>query len=173
MTPEGKVRLMAERDLERVLCWRNHPEVRSFMYSRHEITSAEHAEWFARASSDPDKRLLVYERSGEALGFASLTRINGTDVADWGFYIAPEAPRGMGGDLGRSVLRYAFIDMKLHKVCGQVLASNKRSANFHMKMGFHQEGVLREQHPDGEEHHDVICFGILAREWLAGNKEHL
>jgi UDP-4-amino-4,6-dideoxy-N-acetyl-beta-L-altrosamine N-acetyltransferase len=53
----------------------------------------------------------------------------------------------------------------LHKLCGQALAFNERSIRFHQNLGFRREGVLRQQHFDGEQYHDVVCFGLLASEW--------
>lgn len=38
MIPRPQVRPMVATDLERVLGWRNHPEVRRHMYTQHAIT---------------------------------------------------------------------------------------------------------------------------------------
>ena len=88
-------------------------------------------------------------------------------IADWGFYAAPDAPKGTGRKLGASALTYAFARLELHKVCGQALDFNERSIHFHLRLGFQQEGVLREQHFDGEQYHGIVCFGLLATEWQA------
>jgi len=34
-----------------------------------------------------------------------------------------------------------------------------------LRLGFQREGVLRQQHFDGQQYHDVVCFGLLANEW--------
>jgi hypothetical protein len=41
---------MRESDLETLLRWRNHPDVRKCMLSQHEITLAEHRAWFDRSA---------------------------------------------------------------------------------------------------------------------------
>lgn len=157
---------MTEEDLEMVLSWRNHPEIRRYMYTQHEISSDEHARWFARASQDSQRHLLVFANEKTALGFINIHQIASGGIADWGFYAAPDAPRGTGRALGQAALRYAFQVARLHKLCGQALAFNKRSIRFHLNLGFQREGVLRQQHFDGEQYHDVLCFGLLAREWV-------
>ncbi|WP_298624453.1 UDP-4-amino-4,6-dideoxy-N-acetyl-beta-L-altrosamine N-acetyltransferase [uncultured Zoogloea sp.] len=163
------VRPMNERDLDRVLSWRNHPEVRRYMYTQHEISIDEHARWFARASQDPERHLLVFEINMAPVGFINIHQIASGGIADWGFYAAPDAPKGTGRALGEVVLRYAFETTGLHKLCAHALAFNERSIRFHLNLGFQREGVLRQQHFDGQQYHDVVCFGLLASEWHQAN----
>ncbi|MDN0075828.1 UDP-4-amino-4,6-dideoxy-N-acetyl-beta-L-altrosamine N-acetyltransferase [Crenobacter sp. SG2303] len=168
---QHRIRPMTHDDLELVLAWRNHQEVRSYMYTQREIELAEHARWFERASQDPDRHLLLFERDGVPQGFINLHQIAPGGIADWGFYAAPEAPRGTGRQLGHCALEHAFKELKLHKVCGQAFACNERSVGLHQRLGFRQEGILREQYFDGQEYYDVVCFGLLAAEWLANPRE--
>ncbi|AUM13742.1 UDP-4-amino-4,6-dideoxy-N-acetyl-beta-L-altrosamine N-acetyltransferase [Ketobacter alkanivorans] len=155
---------MTEWDLESVLAWRNHPEVRRFMFSRHEIELQEHKAWFEKASKQANRYLLVFEQDAQARGFVNLAVASGS-IAEWGFYTDPSSPKGTGKALGNQLLSYAFGELKLHKLVGQVLAYNERSRNFHLRLGFQQEGILRQQHFDGEQYHDVYSYGMLASEW--------
>lgn len=166
-----RLRIMTEADLGQVLRWRNHPQVRIYMYQRREISLQEHTDWFAKSSSDPAIELLVYELEGAASGFARITRTRCWSVAEWGFYIAPDAPKGAGHRLGSQVMRRSFTVLGLHKLCGQVIGSNERSIEFHKRLGFKEEGRLRQQHHDGDIYQDVVCFGLLASEWQLACKE--
>ncbi len=159
------MRVMTPNDLAAVLGWRNHPDIRRYMYTQHEITLVEHRAWFERATHDPHKNLLMFEVNGIAKGFVNISEKAASGVADWGFYIAPEAAKGTGRKLGQTALYYAFHTLGLHKVCGQALAFNERSIKFHRDLGFQQEGVLRDQYYDGKNYHAVICFGLLNTEW--------
>lgn len=161
----SRVRRMASRDLEQVLAWRNHPDVRRYMYTQHEISFEEHSRWFANASNDRDRHLLIFEHDSTPLGFINIHQVAPGRIADWGFYAAPDAPKGTGALLGQAALRYAFKDASLHKLCGQALAGNARSIRFHRSLSFKEEGVMRQQHFDGQHYHDVVCFGLLATEW--------
>ena len=162
-----QLRPMTTDDLELVLAWRNHPEVRRYMYTQHEISLAEHTAWFARADQQPGRHLLILETDQLPQGFVNLYESGPGGIAEWGCYIAPDAPRGTGQRLGRSLLHYAFGELGLHKLCGQALGFNTRSIGFHQRLGFSQEGVLRDQHHDGQQYHDIVCFGLLASEWQA------
>lgn len=165
VSAQQRVRPMTNEDLERVLAWRNHEEVRRYMYTQHEISLAEHSRWFERASQDSSRHLLVFESDAVPLGFINLHQIALGGVADWGFYVAPDAPKGTGRQLGQTALQHAFTHLGLHKLCGQALGFNERSIKFHRSLDFRQEGILREQHFDGQSYHDVVCFGLLASEW--------
>ncbi len=161
-----RLRPMQAHDLERVLTWRNHPDVRRYMYTQRIITSDEHQAWFERARQAPQRHLLIYEQGGEPLGFVNLHVVDAqSGRADWGFYLAPQAPRGSGQGLGQCTLAYAFTALGLHKLCGEVLADNSRSLRFHERLGFRREATLRDHFHDGNTYQDVIGFGLLAEEW--------
>ena len=159
-----RIRPMTHTDLKRVLDWRNHPDVRRYMYTQNEITSDEHQSWFERTVQDARKHLLIFELDNQPLGFVNFSESKDS-VADWGFYAAPDAAKGIGRQLGQAALDHAFNELKLHKICGQALSFNERSIKFHKTLGFQQEGTLRDQHYDGEFYHHVICFGLLSHEW--------
>lgn len=160
-----EVRKMDAADLEQVLEWRNHPDVRKYMYTQHEITLEEHTQWFQSTVGDSQRHLLIFEKNKKPLGFVNITEIKKGGIADWGFYLSPQAPKGTGLALGITALNYAFYEAGFYKVCGQALGFNERSIVFHLKLGFEQEGILRDQHFDGKNYHDVVCFGLLANQW--------
>ena len=164
-----RVRPMFDTDLEQVLEWRNHPDVNRYMYTQHKIVLAEHTQWFEVVSKDPSYHLLIFEVDNIPLGFINIHQIGEGGIADWGFYVAPTAPKGTGALLGESALHYAFLIAKLHKICGQALGYNAPSIRFHQRLGFREEGNLREQHFDGQNYHDVMHFGLLASEWRTHN----
>ncbi len=156
---------MVHADLALVLAWRNHPDIRRHMYSQHEITLGEHHRWYENALTDPHKHVLIFEVNHQAQGFVNFNEAVNGGVASWGFYASPEATKGSGRQLGNAALRHAFTQLNLHKVCGQALAHNERSIQLHQTLGFQQEGILCEQHFDGERYHNVICFGLVRPEW--------
>jgi len=159
------LRPMKLKDLPQVLQWRNHPDIRRFMFSQHEISEDEHRHWFKNAEQNHDKHLMMFEADGKASGFVQFTQLNRKPVVNWGFYLAPGSSKGTGDRLGKAALDFAFAKLNLHKVCGQALAYNQASIRFHQRHGFRQEGIFREQHYDGRIFHDVLHFGLLKSEW--------
>ena len=165
------IRPMLESDLEQVLSWRNHPNIRRYMYTQHKITLEEHIAWYQNTCNKPERHMLVFEINNEPAGFANINKSASINIADWGFYVAPGSVKGTGKKLGISVLNYAFKFLKLHKICGQALSYNIPSVNFHTGLGFLQEGVLRDQFFDGHRYYDIVHFGLLANEWKIKEEE--
>lgn len=159
------VRKMNEQDIEQVFLWRNHIDVRRFMFSQKEITIDEHRNWFKKVSQEKHRHLLIFEVNGVPSGSVNFSQLDTDFVANWGFYLATNAPKGTGKKMGLASLDYAFDNLGLHKVCGRALDFNDRSIKFHLSLGFKQEGILRNQHFDGQNFHNIVCFGILVNEW--------
>jgi UDP-4-amino-4,6-dideoxy-N-acetyl-beta-L-altrosamine N-acetyltransferase len=64
-------------------------------------------------------------------------------------------------------LNMVFGNLMLHKVCGQALELNIASAELHRALGFSQESRLREHSRMDSGYQDLLCFGLLRREWMA------
>lgn len=159
------IRKLVEDDLPMLLAWRNHAEVRRFMFTQHKISLDEHRNWFAKAKQDASRCLLIVEEAKQALGYVQFSKIEEGGVADWGFYARPDALKGNGRKLGVVALNHAFDSLKLHKVCGQAIASNQVSIAFHQRLGFIQEGVLIDQQRINRAYHSLHCFGLLSTDW--------
>ena len=165
------IRKVTEQDLPMVLAWRNHAEVRRYMFTQHEISLDEHRNWFAKASRDHSRCLLIVEEDKQAIGYVQFSKVEDGGVADWGFYARPDAPKGTGRKLGVMALNHAFGPLKLHKVCGQAIASNQASIAFHQRLGFVLEGILRDQQRINGAYHSLHCFGLLSTEWQPNKVE--
>ena len=165
MTNLCAIRRVESADLPMLLTWRNHPEVRRFMFSPNEILLEEHRNWFDKASADLKRNLLIVEESKKPLGFVQFSKIPDDHLANWGFFTRPEAPRGSGRKICEAALNFAFLELKLHKVCGQVIEGNSASIRIHSRLGFQKEGLLREQRFLDGSYHSVLHFGLLEQEW--------
>ena len=72
--------------------------------------------------------------------------------------------RGLGREVTRLAMSWAFGELGLHRVELQVLAFNSRAIRCYLACGFLQEGIRREAelYPDGW--HDLILMGMLQSE---------
>ncbi len=165
MLDDCLIRKMREDDLLMVLAWRNHADVRRYMVTQHEISLDEHRNWFAKVSQDPSRCTMIVEEDKQAIGYVQFSKVEDSGVAEWGFYSRPDAPSGTGRKLGVMALSHAFGPLKLHKVWGQVIASNPASIAFHQRLGFTLEGILRDQQLINGAYLSVYCFGLLSAEW--------
>jgi UDP-4-amino-4,6-dideoxy-N-acetyl-beta-L-altrosamine N-acetyltransferase len=161
------VRIMTMDDLPIVLAWRNNPKLRKHMLTQHQISMQEHRSWFERVQHDKTRQQLIVMERAVPLGFVQFNSIGQGSIADWGFYLRPDAPKGSGRKLGQTALLHGFRSLGLHKICGQALQANVVSIAFHQKLGFIEEGRLREQQLINGNYHTLICFGLLAKDWVA------
>lgn len=174
MTEEGvsvALRPLALEDIRLVLTWRNLPQVSAYMYTDHQISDVEHARWFAGAMGDPSKRYWIIELDGEAVGVANLYDISESQRrASWAFYLADDRVRGrgVGSATERFVLRYAFEELGLDKLCCEVLATNGGVVKMHERYGFTVDGILRKHVSKEGVRVDVVTMSLLRDEWQAG-----
>ena len=97
-----------------------------------------------------------FEQEGEIQGGVVFTNCTPTNV---NAAIVLEAP--LTRQFLRAVFFYPFLQLKVKRISALVDASNERSLNLTRKLGFKQEGRLREAAPDGG---DTLVFGILKSE---------
>ena len=70
-----RLRRLGAGDSDRVLAWRNLPEIRRWMYTDHVISKDEHDRWFASALVDERRCYWIVELDGQPVGLANLADI--------------------------------------------------------------------------------------------------
>lgn len=166
MGPFGELRAIEDGELELMLSWRNHPNVRMNMYTTHEIALDDHLQWWKNVQVNPRQQYFMYASAARPLGVVGFTDINTqSSNASWAFYAAPDAPRGTGSRMELLALDHAFEQLKLHKLHCEVLAFNVPVLKLHQKFGFRVEGIFREQHKTATGFVDIHRLGLLAHEW--------
>jgi len=154
-------------DLSKIRLWRNHQDINRYMFTQHEVTEKEHNAWFEASEENELRSLFIYENEVGAQGFLQLQRATiNSGVYDWGFYIDPSAERGFGVRMAKLAFEKVFTEMDGVKLFGEVLSFNLPSIKFHQKLGFSQEGLLKQHHLLNKQYHDVYCFGLLQSEFL-------
>jgi len=161
------LRPVEERDLERILLWRNSERIRSSMYTDHVITREEHLRWFERLRSERQAFSLIFEISGKAVGVVNVSRVDRVNnTCHWGFYIGEtDVPRGCGTILGFLGLEYFFETLNIRKVIGEAFLFNKASISFHEKLGFSREGHFRRHVLKNGDYQDILAFALFADQW--------
>ena len=80
-----------------------------------------------------------------------------------GYELAPQA-------IGRGLMPWGFHAMELNRVEAQVHERNLPSLALLAKLGFLQEGRLRQVAYWGGKHHDLLQFSLLAAEWPGASR---
>jgi [ribosomal protein S5]-alanine N-acetyltransferase len=109
------------------------------------------------------------EYDGRCVGSAGLRVDAGQHRATYtiGLFVAGLRGRGLGREITRLILSWAFGVLGAHRVELEVLAFNRRAINCYLACGFRQEGIRREAelYPDGWQ--DLILMGLLRSEYEA------
>ena len=77
--------------------------------------------------------------------------------------------KGCGTDAMRLALRFAFMELNLHRVTLDVFEYNPRAIRSYEKAGFREEGRRRQFILRNGRRWDEIEMGILREEWLKMN----
>ena len=157
---------MNDQDLSLVLDWRNQENVRKYMYTNHIISKSEHEAWWESIKSRNDIIPLIFEFESQPNAFVSFSDITRSNQnASWAFYLSPSAKRGIGSLVEFFAIKYAFENLKLHKLKCEVLETNSSVIKLHKKFGFIEEGVFREEHRIEGRYIDIFRLGLLKLEW--------
>lgn len=166
--PEVRLRGVEASDRDRLLAWRNMPEVAAWMYSDHVISPEEHARWFAAATADPARRYWIIEMDGAPVGLANLADISREHrKCAWAYYLADPAVRGkgVGSFVEFCVIDHVFGGLGLNKLNCEVLIENEAVWKLHESFGFQREALFRAHVWKAGQPRDVVGLGLLADDW--------
>ncbi|MEU5975622.1 GNAT family protein [Streptomyces sp. NPDC047315] len=76
--------------------------------------------------------------------------------------------RGYASEAVVLLLRYMFAERRFHKCRARILAHNEPSLALHRRLGFVEEGRLRDHVFAAGRYHDLVLMGMLADEFSAG-----
>ena len=135
---------------------------------QHVAGQVEH--WLARESAvDRPEALIAESLAGDPVGLivVQVERPEARSVElsllvddfHWG--------AGFGTDMMQTILDACFGGWGIHRVGVRVEAGNERALALYRRLGFREEGRLRQAAFRDGRHEDVLLFGQLAAEWSA------
>ncbi|QGG90066.1 GNAT family N-acetyltransferase [Agrobacterium sp. MA01] len=126
-------------------------------------------EHMAQLASPSFAYLIGEDDDGQTLGFVILMDLNRRDGNACVKRIAVASPeKGVGTPLLAGAVDFAFLETNAHRLWLDVVSGNLRAQAVYRKIGFIQEGVLREAAllPDGSRS-DFLLMSMLRPEWAA------
>jgi ribosomal-protein-serine acetyltransferase len=101
-----------------------------------------------------------------ALGFPGVDWVaRSTSIGYW--LDQAHQGRGLMTSAVRALIDHAFGEWELHRVEIRAAAGNLKSRAIPERLGFEQEGVLREAERVGDRYQDLVVYGMLAPTWRA------
>ena len=166
-----RLRAVERADIPTFLRWFNDPEVTQYLSMYMPISEAAEERWYERLLDDPDNLVFAVETlEGVHIGNIGLHRIDWKDrQAELGVTLGEKAywNQGYGRDAIRTLCRFGFHQMNLHRIYLRVFSYNERARHCYLAAGFVAEGTLREAHYARGRYHDVHLMGLLRPEYDA------
>jgi RimJ/RimL family protein N-acetyltransferase len=187
MNPESlftgkKVRLRAyeREDLNLARAYVNHPEVGVNLATRflYPLRKEDEDKWYEStlAANDGTYHFAVERlEDSQYIGGCGINEFDiKSRVATVGIFLGPEyLNQGYGSEAMRLFINFGFLELNLNKLRLFVFSFNKRAIASYKKLGYIQEGILRQEIFRHGEYHDVIAMGMLVDEWKAAYQPSL
>jgi ribosomal-protein-serine acetyltransferase len=113
--------------------------------------------------------ILYQGKLAGCLGFHSINWSNrATSIGYW--LGASFQGNGLMTEACRGLVKYAFNELNLNRVRIRCATANKKSRAIPERLGFKQEGTIRQAEWLYDHYVDLVVYGILASEWLDTTK---
>jgi RimJ/RimL family protein N-acetyltransferase len=169
-----RLRPLALSDVDNMMTWVNDPDIvgNFAAFAGRGFTREEELAYIERTlRSDADKVFAIERASdGVYLGNVGIHQIHWPSrVGRLAVIIGArvEMGKGYGSAAIRAVLAWAFGEARLHKVWLMCFRENERAQAIYRRIGFLDEGVLREEYFHRGGWRDMVRMSILDREWQA------
>jgi ribosomal-protein-serine acetyltransferase len=108
---------------------------------------------------------------GKLVGVISLNSIDwNNQQTSLGYYLGRGYEgKGIMTKTVQAILSYIFLHLHLHRVEVRCGVHNKKSRAIPERLGFKQEGVIRDGEFLYDHYHDLVVYGMLSHDWLNPN----
>lgn len=165
------LRPLKTEDLEKTHQWRNNLELIKLTQGiRFPKTLEMDKDWFENALNDKSNRNIYFGvdeiETNEYIGIIQLNNIDYiSGTASWGFMIGEtkNQSKGIGTEFSSLIFNYVFNYLNLRKITSYIVGNNAVSIKLFKKMGFNEEGILRNHYFVNGEYHDVIIMSLFRK----------
>lgn len=160
------LRALTEADLKKTVRWFNDQEIVQNLENRLPfLTEEQEKDWYNEVITDPTKLVLAIEAEGhEHIGNIALSLIDYKNRHACISLVIGEKEqwnKGYGTDAVKTLVRFAFQEMGLHKIYTHIIDSNSQSLKLFEKCGFEKEGILRDWYFLKGGYHDRNIMSII------------
>ena len=152
--------------------WMNDPKVRHYSRNMWPLTLEEVKKWF---EPQPDRHMrefivftVYHKHAKRPIGSIGFNHINWVSRNANIFLTIGEPEywgKGIAGEASRLMINYGFTELNFHKIFASVFTPNSRSLRAAEKLGFEEEGVLKEEMYVDGQYHNIHKFALFKRDW--------
>ncbi len=144
---EFKNILDIDRDTQlKIRNWRNHDDVRKYLFNSNLITEEEHFNWLTSLKNNDKNLYFIAYKKNTSIGVVNATKIDNINKScDVGIYLNPDYFfKGLGSYIYRLFIEYIFNNLNVENIKCEVLGENIASLKLHRKVGF-VEDIKRKE----------------------------
>lgn len=168
------LRAVEEQDLPLLHQWANDPEIWKLLGGWRFASNLESTRTWFKGLVQDSKNLryaITTREEGELIGTANIINIDMKNAnAFHGMMLGPVATRGhgYGRDTVMAVMRYAFDELRLERLDGDIIDYNQASYKLYVgKCGWVEEGRQRRWHYRQGQYWDKIIVGVTRGDYEA------
>jgi ribosomal-protein-alanine N-acetyltransferase len=160
--------------------WRNDAEIQSLTAgNRYYVSLAMEKRWVEEKALDNSKNVywaICLSITGEMIGYTSVNNIDWRNrKAEWGGIVIGESAhrsKGYASEAAFLMMEYVFCELGLHRFWGHWLEDHTASVLMGKKLGFKEEGMLRDDVYKDGAFHNVVTMSILESEFAEVRKTY-
>ena len=168
------LRKLADEDTRFIFHHFSDPQVTQFLMDEPPVEKIEEAKAIVDFYRNPESRRcnrwVIFRKADlRPVGTCGFHKWDQAHLrAEIGYDLAPDCwGQGFMTETLHTIIRHGFERMKLHRIDALVYVENFRSIAVLQKMGFKQEGILRDYFHLGDAFYDHLFFGLLHQDWQA------
>lgn len=170
------LRAIERSDLSLLMRWRNKESFRQYFREYRELGSENQIAWFEKLVVN-GKNTIMFAitdlESNDLLGCCGLCYINWIQrFADLSLYIGWDDlyidDIGYAKESCELLFNYGFGELGLHKIWTEIYEFDQPKFKLYQELGFHQDGLLRENYYHQGKWHNSRIMSLLAAEWKLG-----
>ena len=166
---------LEQDDLEPLRLWRNNPEFRKYFREYRVISKEMQQQWYQqKVLGDPGTMMFAIRdiKNDELLGCCGLCYINWVHRnADLSLYIgwrnAYIDTAGYAEESCKLLFSYGFQELGLEKIWTEIYEFDEPKRALYQKLGFRQDGLLRNQYQYDGRFWDSRMLSLLKDEFLS------
>jgi UDP-4-amino-4,6-dideoxy-N-acetyl-beta-L-altrosamine N-acetyltransferase len=159
------LRALKKSDSNLILNWMKNEKLRYLIGTVYPITELEHENWFQNRMLEKDNRMFVIDldnkKSIGIVGFKNLDWVNRN--SELFIYIGDEEywGKGYGTQALELIIKFAFNKLNLHMLYLEVFSYNKNATKTYERLGFKQDGILRQSKFQDGKYYDKIIMSKI------------
>jgi len=156
-------------NIEQLRMWRNDPSMRKFFREWKDISKDKQQQWYEERGNNTNPSHIYFQikSKNKLIGCCGLHYIDWRiRSVEFSIFLGVDRGQGKGKEALVLMCDYAFKEVGVHKVWCEVYDNNP-SVNLYKKVGFVEEGVLRDNYYHEGKYGNSIIMSVLENEWRA------